>query len=651
MGNRIGPPYYRGTGIHGKVGSQGVYKYLAIGIFQPRTLSILRDINSAAGAVSVSSERLSSGLRINKAGDDSAGLSISQSLQLQTRVYTQGIRNLNDGTSLLNIADSALQELENTIIRIKELAHQASNGTYSVTQRRALNTEAQQLAEEYFRISRSASFNGVKLFDGSLSSVTLQNGFGVNGSITSSLGGALGTGTFAAGVSYNRVGSSGTAITTGDLNGDGNADYVALSDGYVVTYLGNGQGGFTAASTYSMDTGGSEDVVLGDLNNDGILDLVTSGVGAVNGSASIRFGNGNGTFGGVTHYNTNEMDSHGVTLADLNGDGSLDIVTTGWAAGGGCSTVLLNTGSGSFQTSRSYTNPDELDAYQVVSADINGDGKLDLATIGKDAIGDAFVTVRYGTGQGTFGTYTSYSTGGAIAGVSVSIRAADINGDQKADLIASSDDFVSVFLTTASGLNSTPTNYSGGGPVALADVNGDGAKDIVRTGSILLGTGSGTFTTGSSLGALSPSVNGIAVADFNGDGVQDVVTNGFNVSNDYSIVVLGNTRSGVAPLLPFDLTTKAGALQSIAPLQRSLEAIIKQRGTIGAALSRLQFALPTLSAINESSTAAISRIRDTDVAEETASYVRNTIKEQAATAVLAQANQSMQIVVGLLKAV
>lgn len=112
-------------------------------------------------------ERLSSGQRINRASDDAAGLAIADGLNASSRVYTQGIRNFNDGLSVLSIADGATTELANIVIRIKELASQAANGVYSHTQRSALDAEAQALAEEYARIARSTEFNGMRLFDGS----------------------------------------------------------------------------------------------------------------------------------------------------------------------------------------------------------------------------------------------------------------------------------------------------------------------------------------------------------------------------------------------------------------------------------------------------------------------------------------------------
>lgn len=106
-------------------------------------------------------ERLASGQRINRASDDVAGLAVSSSLRADQRVYTQGVRNLNDGVSLLNVADGAVSQLSSIVMRLRELAEQASNGILGDQQRSSLDDEAQALREEYNRIAQSTEFNGL----------------------------------------------------------------------------------------------------------------------------------------------------------------------------------------------------------------------------------------------------------------------------------------------------------------------------------------------------------------------------------------------------------------------------------------------------------------------------------------------------------
>src|SRR5690554_6348198 len=131
-------------------------------------LNAQRRFASGTEALRQSFERLSSGLRINRPHDDAAGLSIAEDLRVDRRVFLQGIKNLNDGISVLNIADGALAEMSNTTTRIKELAFQASNGTLSAKQRKALDDEAQALAKEFSRIANSTTFNGRDLLKGAL---------------------------------------------------------------------------------------------------------------------------------------------------------------------------------------------------------------------------------------------------------------------------------------------------------------------------------------------------------------------------------------------------------------------------------------------------------------------------------------------------
>ena len=142
------------------------------------SLQAQRRLGQTGNQLSSVFERLSSGQRINKASDDAAGLAIAESLNADARVFAQGIRNLNDGLSLLNIADSALENLSGIVVRLEELAAQAANGVYGVEQRKALDAEAQALSDEYFRISKVTEFNGQKLFTGENPIISLQAGVG-----------------------------------------------------------------------------------------------------------------------------------------------------------------------------------------------------------------------------------------------------------------------------------------------------------------------------------------------------------------------------------------------------------------------------------------------------------------------------------------
>ncbi|MBT5375184.1 MAG: flagellin FliC [Nitrospinaceae bacterium] len=125
------------------------------------------DINSKR--VSQSIERVSYGTRTNKAADDVAGLAVSEGLRSDIRALRQGARNLNDGVSLLNIAEGALNEQSGMLIRLKELATQGASGTIGDFERQTLDLEISSLVAEVDRIASTAQFNGKTLLDGSLS--------------------------------------------------------------------------------------------------------------------------------------------------------------------------------------------------------------------------------------------------------------------------------------------------------------------------------------------------------------------------------------------------------------------------------------------------------------------------------------------------
>lgn len=131
------------------------------------SINAQRNLNNNTNALSKSIERLSSGFRINKAGDDAAGLQISENLRAQIRGSRKAMDNVQDGINVLNIADGALGSITNNLQRMRELSVQAANDTYDSTSRGAIETELDQLALEITRISDATEFNGVKLLDGS----------------------------------------------------------------------------------------------------------------------------------------------------------------------------------------------------------------------------------------------------------------------------------------------------------------------------------------------------------------------------------------------------------------------------------------------------------------------------------------------------
>jgi flagellin len=158
-------------------------------------ISALRASNASTAAsqsLSASMERLSTGKRINSASDDAAGLAISNSMTSQINGMNQGIRNANDGISLAQTADGALDEVTNMLQRIRELAVQSASGTYSDDDRSNMQTEVSQLTTQIGSILNNTTFNGVKLFDtasgGAGTSTTIQAGANSSDTVTIKIG-------------------------------------------------------------------------------------------------------------------------------------------------------------------------------------------------------------------------------------------------------------------------------------------------------------------------------------------------------------------------------------------------------------------------------------------------------------------------------
>jgi flagellin len=152
------------------------------------SLTSQRNLNQSQNALAVSLQRLSSGFRINSAKDDSAGLAISERFSAQIRGLDQARRNANDGISLAQTAEGALQSSGEILQRIRELAVQSANATNSAGDRAALNAEVQSLSQELQRIAATTEFNGQKLLDGSFSAAQFQVGANANQTITATSG-------------------------------------------------------------------------------------------------------------------------------------------------------------------------------------------------------------------------------------------------------------------------------------------------------------------------------------------------------------------------------------------------------------------------------------------------------------------------------
>jgi hypothetical protein len=248
-----------------------------------------------------------------------------------------------------------------------------------------------------------------------------------------------GDGTFQTGPSYSSA--LGSYVALADFNGDGKLDILTAnySNGQISVLLGNGDGTFRSGSTIVAPTS-LQAVAVGDFNGDGKTDIVTGN----NVSISLWQGNGDGAFGTAQTIGSIPTDSRldSVTVADFNGDGKLDIALLsdfqGFTGGGGgvSASILLGNGNGTFNAGLTYSpGVDSGTTVGLTAADINHDGKLDLITVGQ-SIGVTTIAVLPGNGDGTFSpTPQDYAQNSGATITPTAFAVGDFNGDGFTDVV------------------------------------------------------------------------------------------------------------------------------------------------------------------------------------------------------------------------
>src|SRR5215831_7074903 len=284
----------------------------------------------------------------------------------------------------------------------------------------------------------------------------------------------LGGGTFASPVDASVTISVGRALALGDLNGDGKIDVAAGNNGPKIVVLMNDGTGHLSSPAYYDVSGTQSSIALGDMDGDGRLDiLVANRRGSDpnrNGDLAVLLNDGSGGFAPATHFAAG-IEPQSVAVNDLNGDGRLDVVTSGTCAG----TVLLNSGEGTFAAGPSYTSISG--AMKLV--DLDGDGKQDIVFVQPTGL----TGVMRGNGDGTFGAPAEQFVESPL-----DIATGDMNADGKADLVVRTEygnHDMGVLLNDGSGGLGVPLNYAGaydGGSLAVGDVSGDRLADVVVLG-------------------------------------------------------------------------------------------------------------------------------------------------------------------------
>lgn len=615
-------------------------------------LAALRRLGYADSAIGDAFQRLSSGLRINRPSDDAAGLAVASTLGVQQRIFARAVINANDGISMLNLAQGSAQELSSVVIRMKELAQQAANGTLSTSQRSSLNNEAQKLSQEYNRLISSTRFNGLTIHGADQGQTNIQVGLGSAGSIGFELGDALeseaGNGLFNRGTNINE-GVSVADVINVDFNNDGILDLVSIStaNGKPIYRLGKGEGSFGAA-TQLNPTGTNYSLTAGDYDGDGWTDLI---VGNNSGGVSVLH-NVSGTLSQVGNFQfdpgTNGIDR--MVMGDVNGDGNLDLIGTSNNLIGGMANVALGKGNGTFGATAVIGAVNGVRSTQVVTADFNADGRMDIA-VNNSSTTAIFVYLSNSSKTGTTPSFQAVNLTGV--GIANALATGDMNGDGVSDLIAGKTNSIKTFMGNGDGsfLAGSTTNIGTGiiDQLELRDSDLDGNLDLFsldgtsRILSTLIANGDGTFQSKKTT-ALLTSNSRMSLADIDGDGVLDAVV----AAAGGEEVVLGDTAQ-VTRILAFDIKTQSSALDALELLDSQLAKIGNELGRIGAAMSRIGSAINIAGETSENYASAGSRITDADVAQETASLTRNQILRQSATAVLAQANQTPALALQLLR--
>ena len=426
-----------------------------------------------------------------------------------------------------------------------------------------------------------------------------------------------GDGTFQQAVSYSTGAYEAMAIAVGDVSQDGKLDIVvshycasfdACDEGVVSVLLGNGDGTFQAPIINSFSPAGYA-VAIGDVNGDGIPDLVVAEADDIRtdaGYVGVFIGLGGGYFQQGIQYLSGGYGTYSLALADVDGDGKLDIVTANYCESNeSCTvgTVSVLLAKNGFQYS--IYSLGSYGAYSVALSDVNGDGKLDIAVANYcqsiSACTNSSVAVLLGNGNGTFQSPANYVANG-YGGESLAVY--DVNGDGRPDLVVANyclnynsnctSGGVDVLVGNGDGTFRSAVSYSSGGyeagSVAISDVNGDSKPDVLvanfneefsfcgdssvgripnfgtcmNDGSVavLLGNGDGTFQADTSYQTGAAGASSVVAGDFNGDGIPDLAVSNTTTafqSNGSVAVFLGN---GDGTYKPATVYTSAGLTTS-----------------------------------------------------------------------------------------
>ncbi|WP_049629671.1 flagellin [Cellvibrio sp. pealriver] len=675
------------------------------------SLNSQRQLMSSGNALDRASERLSSGQRINSAKDDAAGLAISNRMTSQIRGLDQAIRNANDGVSLIQTAEGALQESTNILQRMRELSIQSANGIYSDADRKTLDAEVQQLILELDRIATSTSFNGQKLLDGSLGKVDLQVGSDAGQTITMKIPAmdakTLGMGFVGVDMLGGQIDLSTLLINENDIliNGQSIAKSLESFNGYALA-------GPPVVPAQTLDK-------LINLINKNVL-----GIDASTYAQATATGAGTGVLeeGQVFEIAITKLDGTQTTIQVSNTQNLKELADKINTESGG----LLNAAVG--ENSKlsiaginvaSFTITDGSVPANSAGGNINGTyaGRLVL----ESEYGDPITITRGSTGtlaQLNALGFRENTNPGQVEGIGITTPAAPwnvgdlsingviisnkntdsllgkvnaINASQQdtgvtAEVFATTTlDFGGIDLTAITSpllMNGEPINISGLTSISEVVAAFNAKSDVTGVSASLLGT---RVVLEGHTAAITFGVDGTndGLVDLNAENLQiqtgtaapatinaatESVAGGIKLTSangsPISIKLGPNAVAATLGLLESNVTADGafgtaiasisidsveGAQKALGVIDNALTTINDARSQLGAINNRLDFTMSNLANVSEKTSASRSRIVDADFAAETAALSRAQVLQQAAQAMLAQANARPEQVLQLLR--
>lgn len=583
------------------------------------SLNAYRNYTNNTNAVSKNLEKLSSGYRINRAGDDAAGLAISEKMRAQITGLEVAQKNSQDGISLIQTAEGALTEVHTMLNRMIELADQSANGTYDNEVDRAnLQKEVTALKDEINRISEATNYNGLSLLNGDLAAGKVQYGEGAIATTVDTTNGihknavAAQEGRFE--VDLANLTFKGDGANAGQPSFDvtiGNKKFTIDKD-----FAGNNL-------TKNSDLG-TEDIakILEKMikeNDSGITATGSTdkyGGIAVDGNAYTAKAEGTKLVFNLS--TTKEGAAGGALAAQKAKDSSLSVgVTINNATNGGniAGTDSVNTGATVVSTSIAESKGQMANGSFTLKADMLKNGS------------------KLVIGNETFVFQTSKNDKPNIAKNEKLLDISDLDPTKTADMdkiadrltkAAANNEMFSVGAGTAATNNGVVITFAEKNTnKSKADLTtADGVKSQISMSVAGAKTADGSLTL--QIGDTSKSYNQLSVSiektDIESLGIKDV-----------------------------DISDQKGAQEAVDKIRAAVNYVSDVRGTLGATQNRLEHTINNLSVTTENLTAAESRIRDVDVAKEMMSYTKNNILVQSAQAMLAQANQTPQGVLQLLQ--